>query len=246
MSRPILVTGASGGSGAAVARAAADRGHDVALGYLDHPEGAAAVTSEIELSGRRAVAIRADLKDGDAARRLVAESEEELGPLYGIVNNAGIMPETPFLEIRPSEWEEVIATDLTALYHTCQAVLPGMLERGEGVIVNISSRLGQIGCAGVVHYAAAKAGVLGFTKSLSREFGPRGIRGNAVAPGVTLTEMSTKVATGAEGARRLAELPSGRFAEPEDVAAAVVFLLSDEAAMFHGQALHPNGGGFMP
>src|SRR5690606_5976618 len=115
-----------------------------------------------------------------------------------------------------------------------------------GCIVNVSSRLGQIGMNNVVHYAAAKAGLLGFTKSLAREFGPRGIRVNAVAPGVTLTAMSTGVAEGEEGRRRLSEIPAGRFAEPEDVAAAVMFLLSDEAAMFHGQTLCPNGGGFMP
>jgi 3-oxoacyl-[acyl-carrier protein] reductase len=156
------------------------------------------------------------------------------------------MPETPFLEITPEEWDDVIATDLTAAFHTCQAILPRMLERGAGVIVNLSSRLGQIGWAGVAHYSAAKAGLLGLTKSLAREFGPRGIRVNAVAPGVTLTAMAADVARGEVGAKRLAELPAGRFARPEDIAASVVFLLSDAAAMYHGQTLGPNGGGFMP
>jgi 3-oxoacyl-[acyl-carrier protein] reductase len=243
---PILITGASRGIGAAIATRAAAAGWRVAIGYRDHDAEASEVVDAITAAGGHAVAIAADLSHGGAARGLVQEAEAALGPLTALVNNAGIMPVTPFLEITPEEWDRVIATDLTAAFHTTQAVLPGMLERGEGLIVNISSRLGQIGMPNVVHYAAAKAGLLGFTKSLAREFGPRGIRVNAVAPGVTLTAMSAGVAEGEEGRRRLAEIPAGRFAEPGDVAAAVMFLLSDEAAMFHGQTLCPNGGGFMP
>ena len=216
------------------------------IGYRDHDEEASRVVEAIESAGGRAVALAADLADGQAARGLVTAAEASVGPLTALVNNAGIMPVTPFLEIPPEEWDRVIATDLSAAFHTTQAVLPGMLDRGHGRLVNVSSRLGQIGMNNVVHYAAAKAGLLGFTKSLAREFGPRGIRVNAVAPGVTLTAMSAGVAEGEEGRRRLAEIPAGRFAEPGDVAAAVMFLLSDEAAMFHGQTLCPNGGGFMP
>lgn len=242
----VLVTGASRGIGAAIARAASAAGRPVVIGYLDGEAEARSLVDELEATGGRAVAVPGDLAIGEDARRVVQAAEGELGPLAALVNNAGIMPETPFLEIPADEWDRVLATDLSALFHTCQTVLPGMIERGSGVIVNISSRLGQIGCAGVVHYAAAKAGVLGFTKSLAREFGPKGIRVNAVAPGVTLTEMSANVAQGEEGRRRLAELPAGRFADPQDVAAAVMFLLSEEAAMFHGQTLCPNGGGFMP
>lgn len=242
----ILVTGASRGIGAAVAVSAAEAGADVAVGYLDHEDEAAAIVGSIETRGRRCVAIAADVSDPAQARRLVAEAEEGIGPLDGVVNNAGIMPETPFLQITDDEWDEVMATDLDAAFHICRTVLPGMLERGSGSIVNISSRLGQMGWAGVAHYAAAKAGLLGLTKSLAREFGPEGIRVNAVAPGVTLTAMSKGVASGEAGARRLAELPAGRFAEPGDVAAAVLFLLSDAAEMFHGQTLCPNGGGHMP
>lgn len=242
----ILITGASRGIGAAIATRSATAGWTVAIGYLDHDDAASAVVDQIVAGGGSAVAIPADVANGEAARRLVAEAEAAIGPLTALVNNAGIMPVTPFLEITSEEWDRVIATDLSAAFHTTQAVLPGMLDRGRGLIVNISSRLGQIGMTNVVHYAAAKAGLLGFTKSLAREFGPRGIRVNAVAPGVTLTAMSADVAEGEEGRRRLSEIPAGRFAEPDDVAAAVMFLLSDEAAMFHGQTLCPNGGGFMP
>lgn len=242
----LLVTGGSRGIGAAVATAAAGSGFDVAIGYLDRRDESAEVVSSLEALGATAVAIGADISRGEEARRLVAEAEEALGPLDALVNNAGIMPETPFLDIAPEEWDRVVATDLSAAFHTCQAVLAGMVERQSGAIVNVSSRLGQIGWPGVAHYAAAKAGLLGLTKSLAREFGPRGIRVNAVAPGVTETEMSAQVTTGEAGRRRLAEIPAQRFARPEDVAEAVLFLLSDRAAMFHGQTLCPNGGGYMP
>lgn len=244
--RSILVTGASRGIGAATAVRAALHGADIAIGYLDRQDEAEAVASRIQELGRRVVTLAADLTRPAEARRLVAEARAGLGTLDGLVNNAGIMPETPFLEIDDEEWDRVIATDLTAAFHTCRAALPAMVDRGSGVIVNISSRLGQIGWAGVAHYAAAKAGVLGLTKSLAREFGPRGIRVNAVAPGATVTAMTSDIVDSEAGERRLAELPAGRFAQPEDVAAAVVFLLSDDAAMFHGQTLGPNGGGFMP
>lgn len=244
--RRVLVTGASRGIGEAIAAAAAAAGAEVAVGYVESVAEAEAVVRRLEDLGSRAVALRSDLSRGDEARRLVEEAEDALGPLDALVNNAGIMPETPFLQITTEEWDRVIATDLTAAFHTCQAALPGMIERGSGAIVNVASRLGQIGAVGVAHYSAAKAGLLGLTKSLAREFGPAGIRVNAVAPGVTLTAMSTGVATGDEGKRRLAEIPAGRFAVPADVASAVVFLLSDAAAMFHGQTLCPNGGGYMP
>lgn len=242
----VLITGASRGIGAASAVAVARNGFDIAIGCLEREEEAADVAEAVRSFGRRAVVIQADVSDPAQARRLVSQAEESLGPLFGLVNNAGIMPETAFLEIDVAEWDKVIATDLSALFHTTQAAIPGMVDRGAGAIVNVSSRLGQIGCAGVVPYATAKAGVLGFTKSLAREFGPAGIRVNAVAPGITLTAMSADMATGDMGRRRLAELPAGRFNQPEDVAASVAFLLSDDAASFHGQTLCPNGGGHMP
>lgn len=246
MGRTVLITGASRGIGAATALRAAHAGADVAVGYMDHAPQALSIVDAVEHLGRRAVAVAADLSIPDQAREMVAEAVDALGPLHALVNNAGIMPETPFLEIEIGEWDQVIATDLTAAFHTCQAVLPAMIEARQGAIVNVASRLGQIGWAGVAHYAAAKAGLLGLTKSLAREFGPYGIRVNAVAPGVTVTEMTRDVVQGEVGARRMAELPAQRFAEPDDIAASIVFLLTDDAAMFHGQTLGPNGGGHMP
>lgn len=242
----VLITGGSRGIGGAIAVRVAEEGADVAIGYLDGRDQAASVVEEIEAMGRRAVALQADVSHGVEARRLVRQAEEALGSLDGLVNNAGIMPETPFLEIDEEEWRRVIDTDLTAAFHTCQTALPKMLERGSGAIVNVSSRLGQIGFAGVSHYATAKAGLLGLTKSLAREFGPLGIRVNAVAPGVTITDMTAHIVDSEDGSSRLADTPAGRFAKPIDVAAAVAFLLSDDSAMFHGQTLNPNGGSFMP
>jgi 3-oxoacyl-[acyl-carrier protein] reductase len=196
--------------------------------------------------GRRAATFEADLSDPPAARAMVARVGEELGPVDGLVNNAGIFPQTPFLEISDAEWADVLATDLAAAFTCSQAVLPGMLERGAGSIVMISSRLGQIGFAGVAHYAAAKAGMIALAKSISREFGQQGIRANAVAPGVVVTDMGASVMDGEVGRRRLAELPLGRFGAPEEIAAAVIFLLSDASGLFLGQTLNPNSGGYMP
>lgn len=244
--RVVLVTGGSRGIGAAVARMAARAGADVALSFVTDPDRAAAVGREIEALGRRALVHRADVTSRDEVEALAAATKETFGRIDGLVNNAGVMPESPFLEISDAEWEEVMRTDLFGAFYTCQAVLPQMVEQGSGVIVNIASRLGQIGFAGVAHYSAAKAGLIGLTKSLAKEFGPRGIRVNAVAPGVTLTDMGSQVTEGEVGRRRQAELPLGRFGQPDEVANAVIFLLSDASALFLGQTLNPNAGGYMP
>jgi len=170
---------------------------------------------------------------------------EHFGRIDALVNNAGIMPESPLLEMSVEEWKRVIDVDLTGAFLCTREVVPAMVERGEGAIINIASRLGQIGFPGVAHYSAAKAGVIGLTKALAKELGPKGVRVNAVAPGVTVTDMAAEVMQGEVGRRRLAELPAGRFAVPEDVAASVVFLLSEAASMYYGQTLAPNGGGYM-
>jgi 3-oxoacyl-[acyl-carrier protein] reductase len=244
--RVVLVTGASRGIGAAIALAAAREGADVAVAYNVHAEEAERVAGEIRSLGPHAATFQADLADVSRAKAMVQRVEEHFGRIDGLVNNAGIMPESPFLEIDEAEWDLVLRTDLTAAFACSQAALPGMLERGRGSIVMIASRLGQIGFAGVAHYSAAKAGMIALAKSISREFGSRGIRANAVAPGVIITEMGSQVMDGEVGRRRLAELPLGRFGMPDEVASAVVFLLSDDAALFLGQTLNPNCGGYMP
>lgn len=242
----VLVTGGGRGIGAAIARACARAGADVAIGYLDSDEGAEAVVASITALGRRARAFPADVTDPGAVAGMVAGVLDHFGRLDSLVNNAGIMPEGSVVDLSLEEWRRVIDVDLTGAFICSQAVLPGMLARGSGNIVMISSRLGQIGFAGLSHYAAAKAGLLALTKSMAKELGSAGIRVNAVAPGVTVTDMTTDIVEGEVGRKRLAELPAGRFATADEVAASVVFLISDAAALFHGQTLCPNGGGHMP
>jgi 3-oxoacyl-[acyl-carrier protein] reductase len=244
--RVVLVTGGSRGIGAEVALKAATEGATVAVHYHQSAEGAERTLGRIRASGEEGEAFDADVADGAQAERLVARVLDRFGRLDGLVNNAGLTQVGPFLDIEPEEWDAVLRTDLTAAFHTCRAALPSMIERGAGSIVNIASRLGQIGVAETAAYSAAKAGLIGLTRSLAREFGPLGIRVNAVAPGVTTTEMTTDLVDSEEGRRRLRDVAIGRFGRPDEVAEAVIFLLSDAASLFVGQTLNPNGGGYMP
>ncbi|MDJ0925409.1 MAG: 3-oxoacyl-ACP reductase FabG [Acidimicrobiia bacterium] len=243
--RVVLVTGGSRGIGAATAIAAATAGADVAIGYREQAVAADSVVAGIRDLGRQAVAVQADVSDPHGAEQIVREVEDTFGSIDGLVNNAGIMPSSPLTDMSNDEWTAVLQTNLSGPFYCSRAALPGMLRRGRGSIVMISSRLAQVGWPELAHYAASKAGLLGLTKSMAREYGSAGIRVNAVAPGFTITDMTRHIVDTDAGRRRLAELPAPRFPEPEDVAAAVVFLLSDQATAFHGQTLNPNGGGFM-
>jgi len=244
--RVVLVTGSSRGIGAEVAAKAAAEGARVAVHYNRSADGAKRTLARVRGAGAEGHTFAADIGDGRQAEDLVRRVIDRFGAVDALVNNAGRTQVSPFLEIDPSEWDEVIRTDLTAAFHTCRAVLPSMLERGSGTIVNIASRLGQIGVAETAAYSAAKAGLIGLTRELAREFGPRGIRVNAVAPGPTETSMTTDLAESEEGRRRLRDMPLGRFGRPEEVADAVIFLLSDASSLFLGQTLNPNAGGYMP
>ncbi len=244
--RVVLVTGSSRGIGAEVAVRAAAEGAAVAVHYRRSSEGAARTLERVREYGVSAESFAADLSDGGQAEDLVARALEHFGQIDGLVNNAGQTQVGPFLDIDPATWDEVVRTDLTAAFHTCRAALPSMVARGSGSIVNIASRLGQAGVAETAAYSAAKAGLIGLTRSLATEFGPRGIRVNAVAPGMTITEMTTDLADSDEGRRRLAGMPLGRFGRADEVAEAVIFLLSDASSLFLGQTLNPNAGGYMP
>ena len=246
-SRVVLVTGASRGIGAAVARQTASEGARVAVHYRRGASEAEKVVADARAAGSAdARAFPADLRDGDAAERLVGQVVQTFGRLDGLVNNAGMDQRGPTLNLAPAEWDAVIATNLTAAFRTMRAALPVMLEQGSGSIVNIASRLGQMGIAETAAYSAAKAGLIGLTRSLAREFSARGVRINAVAPGVTITEMTADLVESEEGKRRLRDMALGRFGTADEVAAAVVFLLSDAASLFTGQTLNPNAGGYMP
>jgi len=244
--RVVLVTGSSRGIGAEVAIRAASEGATVAVHYRSDAAAARGIVGKVREAGADSDCFDADVTDGADAARLIERVIERFGRIDGLVNNAGLTQVGPFLEIDPAEWDAVIATDLTGAFHTCRAVLPSMVERGSGSIVNVASRLGQIGVAETAAYSAAKAGLIGLTRSLAREFGPKGIRVNAVAPGMTITDMTTDLVDSEEGRRRLRDSALGRFGRADEVAEAVVFLLSDRASLFLGQTLNPNAGGYMP
>jgi 3-oxoacyl-[acyl-carrier protein] reductase len=244
--RVVLVTGGSRGIGAEVVVKAAAQGATVAVHYLSSADGAARTVERARTAGAEAESFAADIADGAQAEQLVERVISRFGRLDGLVNNAGRTLVGPFLEIEPATWDEVIRTDLTAAFHTCRAALPSMVARGDGTIVNIASRLGQIGVADTAAYSAAKAGLIGLTRALATEFGPRGIRVNAVAPAVTITDMTSDLVDSEEGQRRLRDMPLGRFGRADEVADAVIFLLSDASSLFLGQTLNPNAGGYMP
>jgi 3-oxoacyl-[acyl-carrier protein] reductase len=244
--RVVLVTGSSRGIGAEVAVKAAAEGATVAVHYHESRDGAERTLARVREAGADGDCFAADIGDGEQAERLVTEVIDRFGRVDGLVNNAGRTQVGPFLDIDPEAWDEVIRTDLTAAFHTIRAVLPSMVGRGSGSIVNMASRLGQMGVPDTAAYSAAKAGLIGLTRSLAKEFGPQGIRVNAVAPFVTVTDMTTELMDGEVGERRLRDAALGRFGTAEEVADTVIFLLSDRSSLFTGQTLNPNAGAYMP
>jgi 3-oxoacyl-[acyl-carrier protein] reductase len=244
--RVVLVTGSSRGIGAEVVVKAAAEGARVAVHYRESSAAADRTIDRARSAGAEAEGFEADIGDGGQAEALIERVIGRFGRIDGLVNNAGRTQVGPFLEIEPAEWDEVIRIDLTAAFHTCRAALPSMVGQGSGTIVNVASRLGQIGVAETAAYSAAKAGLIGLTRALAKEFGPSGVRINAVAPGVTVTEMTTDLVDSEEGRHRLRDMPLGRFGRADEVAEAVIFLLSDASSLFLGQTLNPNAGGYMP
>jgi 3-oxoacyl-[acyl-carrier protein] reductase len=244
--RVVLVTGSSRGIGAAIATRAAAQGATVAVHYKSFSEGADKTARAIRDAGGQAEVFCADVSVGAQAEQLVEDVVAKLGRLDGLVNNAGNTQVGPFLDITPDVWDDVIATDLSASFHTCRAAIPHMLEQGGGAIVNIASRLAQMGVTETAAYSAAKAGLVGLTRSLAKEFGTRGIRVNAVAPFVIVTDMTTDLVDSEAGKSRLRDSALGRFGRPEEVADTVLFLLSDAASLYTGQTLNPNAGAYMP
>jgi 3-oxoacyl-[acyl-carrier protein] reductase len=244
--RVVLITGSSRGIGAETAVKAGAEGAIVAIHYHRSAEAASGTLERVREAGGDGAIFFADVADGEQAEGLVRQVLDRFGRLDGLVNNAGLTQVGPFLEIEPEEWEAVLRTDLSAAFHTCRAALPSMVARGSGTIVNVASRLAQMGIAETAAYSAAKAGLIGLTRSLAREFGPNGVRVNAVAPGMTITDMTTELADSDEGRRRLKDMALGRFGRADEVADAVIFLLSDASSLFLGQTLNPHAGGYMP
>jgi 3-oxoacyl-[acyl-carrier protein] reductase len=227
-----LVTGASRGIGRAIASALAEAGAEVVLGFHSGHEEAEALAAE--LGGR---AVQADVSSPDDARRLV----EEAGDVDVLVNNAGLTRDGVLARMPDDDWRTVLETNLSSVFYTCRAVCRPMMRKRGGSIVNVSSIVGVHGNWGQTNYAASKAGIIGFTKSLARELGSRNVRANVVAPGYVKTRL-TDVMPEEATAAMLQNTPLGRLGEPDDVAGAVRFLCSDEASFITGEVLLVDGG----
>lgn len=240
--RIALVTGASRGIGRAIARRFAEGGATVVAAARG--TNAEETASAIVAAGGRAEAVTLDVTDAAAIAAAVAGVLERYGQIDVLVNNAGITRDQLMLRMKRDDWDAVIATNLTAAFATCQAVLRPMIKQRSGRIVNISSVVGQSGNAGQVNYAASKAGVIGLTKAMAVEVASRGITVNAVTPGLIDTDM-TKAISGSAHADWAAKIPLQRLGTPEDVAGAVTFLASDEASYITGHVLAVNGGLYM-
>jgi 3-oxoacyl-[acyl-carrier protein] reductase len=234
-----LVTGASRGIGRAIAAMLAAQGATVVAAARG--DNAAATVEAIRAAGGRAEALSLDVTDADAAVAAVQGVVSTHGRLDILVSNAGITRDQLMLRMKRADWDEVIATNLTAAFVLCQAALKPMLKQRGGRIVAISSVVGQMGNAGQANYAASKAGLIGFCKSLAREVGSRSVTVNVVAPGFVETDM-TKAVNEETQKQWAAQIPLGRLGSPDDIAAAVCFLASDEASYITGQVLAVNGG----
>ena len=238
-----IVTGGSRGIGRAIALMYAKEGADVLVNYHSNDAAAKDTVAEIEKLGRKGVAVAADVADYTSAQNMVDECVKQLGGVDIVVNNAGISRPSMLLKMKEEDWDTIINIHLKAAFNTTQAAGRYMKEKKYGKIINVISTAGIFGTIGQINYASAKAGIIGFTKSASRELGRYGINVNVICPGITKTEMTGKLQTD-EKLKKIYEsrIQLGRFAEPEEVAPAFVFLASDDASYITAQVLGVDGG----
>ena len=241
MQKTALVTGASRGIGRAIAAMLAREGWAVCINYLERRDAAESLLMELRAEGCRAMICQADVADRAQVAAMVRKTEAELGEISLLVNNAGISHQALFQDTDDDAWQRLLGVNLTGSRNTVMEVLPGMISRKKGAIVNISSMWGLRGASCEVAYAATKAAIVGLTKSLALEVAPSGIRVNCVAPGCIETDM-VKVLGEETRAMLVEETPIGRLGTPEDIAALVSFLASDKASFITGQVITADGG----
>ncbi|MBD1557955.1 3-oxoacyl-ACP reductase FabG [Vibrio sp. S9_S30] len=235
-----LVTGASRGIGRAIAELLVERGATV-VGTATSESGAAAISEYLGANGK---GLALNVTDAESIESVLNTINDEFGALDILVNNAGITRDNLLMRMKDEEWTDIMDTNLTSIFRLSKAVLRGMMKKRNGRIINVGSVVGTMGNAGQTNYAAAKAGVIGFTKSMAREVASRGVTVNTVAPGFIETDM-TKALNDDQRAATLASVPAGRLGDPREIASAVVFLASPEAAYITGETLHVNGGMYM-
>ncbi len=237
-----LVTGASRGIGAAIADELAAQGA-IVIGTATTQSGADAIGERLGAYGGAGMAL--DVTDGAAVEAVIDAIGKQHGAISILVNNAGITRDNLLMRMKDEDWDAIIATNLSSVFRTCKAVMRGMMKARRGRIINIASVIGVTGNAGQSNYAAAKAGIIGFSKSLAREIGSRNVTVNVVAPGFIDTDMTRALPDAAKDGM-LAQIALGRLGEPADIARAVAFLASPSAAYITGETLHVNGGMYMP
>lgn len=241
-----LVTGASRGIGRGIAEAFANEGATVGVNHppaSDEREAGAGVVAAIESDGGSAVTVPGDVSDAESVRSMVEAFVDQFGPPDILVNNAGILRQSRLEDMPIEQWDEVMSVDLRGVFLMTRFVIPGMLERGRGKVINVASQLGFKGAVELTHYCAAKGGVIAFTRALAREVSPA-VNVNAIAPGPTDTDLLADI-TEEWRENKEAELPMGRFGRVEDIAPTAVFLASDESDYYTGQTLSPDGGDAM-
>jgi 3-oxoacyl-[acyl-carrier protein] reductase len=238
-----IVTGASRGIGRAIAETLGEQGAQLAVTATSQ-EGAERAAAELREQGYQAAGFALDVSDGDSIDPFVAAVQEQLGNPNILVNNAGITRDGLLMRMKPEDWDAVIDTNLSSVYRLTKAVIRPMMKAKGGRIINIASVVGAMGNAGQANYAAAKAGILGFTKSAAREFGAKGVTVNAVAPGFIETDMTAQLPEEQRNAL-LEQVPLGRLGEPQEVADSVAFLAGPGGGYITGTTLHVNGGMFM-
>lgn len=242
--KSVLVTGSATGIGKATVLAFARAGANVAINHFGQETLAQEVVEEAHTLGVKAMAIDADVSRRDSVKTMVNKIIAAFGQIDILVNNAGISQVKPFLELTDEDWDHVLNTNLRSVFLCSQTVLPGMLERGKGVIINIASELGYLGRARFVHYTASKGGIITLTRSLAREFAPQ-IRVNGIAPGPVLTPMLEGEISNEDELEAEMDTPMQRLGKPEEIAASAVFLASDYASYYCGDIISPNGGALM-